>query len=133
MSFHSSPVGICRIGIVLTDNAKARASSISTDRCQLMRKQTPLNYLPPMDIPASRERVEGTKKCGSCSIDISRLQESAPPEDRVVDYQIGRNVWRRTGGTNNEALEKIDFAPALKTAGRLKDDSRLSSGTLATD
>ena len=37
------------------------------------------------------------------------------------------------GGTNNEALEKIDFAPALKTAGRLKDDSRLSSGTLATD
>ena len=98
-----------------------------------MRKQTPLNYLPPMDIPASRERVEGTKKCGSCSIDISRLQESAPPEDRVVDYQIGQNVWRRTGWTNNEALERIDCIPGLKTGGRLKEDARLSSGTLATD
>src|SRR6185369_9383284 len=133
MSFHSSPVGICRIGIVLTDNAKARASSISTDRCQLMRKQTPLNYLPPMDIPASRERVEGTKKCGSCSIDIRDCRKDAPPENRIVDYQIGQNVWRRTGWTNNEVLERIDCIPGLKTGGRLKEDARLSSGTLATD
>ena len=50
-----------------------------------------------------------------------------------MDYQIGQNVWRRTGWTNNEALERIDCIPGLKTGGRLKEDARLSSGTLATD
>jgi len=124
-------LGCVGSGIVLTDNAKAQASSLSMDGCQLMRMDTTQTTCHQMDFPASRERVE--RSCGSCSIDIRDCRKNASPENRIVDYQIGQNVWRRTGWTNNEVLERIDCIPGLKTGGRLKEDARLSSGTLATD
>ena len=31
-----------------------------------------------------------------------------PPENRIVDYQIGQNVWRRTGWTAAKHEEAID-------------------------
>lgn len=54
-------------------------------------------------------------------------------ENRIVNYQIGQQVWKREGRTNNEAREGIDYVRGLRTWDRLKSDARRSSETLATE